>query len=1046
MKTGIWIALCAVCAACVGGGASGPAAGGAAQTGAQDSAAASADGAAVTDTTATGDTTVQDGGVAPDGPAVDESDTAAADVAGVDADDAAAEIAKPVAKPTLAFTSPKPGAKFAVGATVDIALQGTVDPVAVTKASLACSIDGKEGLCAGLGLTFGGGDPIPVTVQLAVVAELPGAHSLTAALDDGLGGVAKAELTFTVNGKPSAPGMDLQPKTPTVLDDIVAVQTQAAVDPDGDKLTVKTTWQVNGADSGVTGDTFGKGKAKKGDTVTAVAVATDSEGNASEPGKAEVKIANAAPGKASVAVGAAKAGFKDKLSAKIVVAATDPDGDELAYTYSWTVDGQVLAGQTAPTLDLATATWPAGQPKNGAVVQIGCTVSDGGATTPCATTGAGAVLQDGDPCGATPAPCATDASCANADGKAVCTCKPGFVGDGKACVDTDECKASTGTCDKNAVCANTPGSFTCTCAKGYSGDGKLCSDVDECKASPPPCDKNAICTNSPGTFGCACNKGFTGDGKLCSDVNECATNNGGCGDPAVFACVDQPAGATPVCGQPKGPNLNEGDLIVTEIMANPAKVADEVGEWVEIRNTTAQSIALAGIVVRSGLTQQYVITGSATLGAGQFLVIGASADGAQNGGIPVGLSWAVTPVAGQISLANNADDVWLTSNGKTLDKVAYDIAKGWPNVNGASMQLTATKLTALANDTPDNWCASAAAFATGSDKASPTKANATCPLDADKDGIDDPVDNCPSIANVDQKDGDGDKKGDLCDNCVAVINADQGDADDDKIGDKCDNCPATANADQKDGDGDKIGDACDPNPGPVCGNSTIEPPETCDDGNQKPGDGCGADCKKEVVGGSVSVGDLVVSEIMANGNGGNGDLGEWFEISNVSNKNLDLNGLSITGKSSDTPIVVSVSIPIKPGQALVFAPSSDVTKNGGHTPAVTYTQSKFPLANDADTITINLGTTVIDTVSYDTSSAGKWPFVTAGKALQLSASKLDAGANDAKDNWCYAGKTFGGLGDLGSPSAPNAVCAPPPVSKPASVWQWLGWFWAWFAG
>jgi len=36
---------------------------------------------------------------------------------------------------------------------------------------------------------------------------------------------------------------------------------------------------------------------------------------------------------------------------------------------------------------------------------------------------------------------------------------------------------------------------------------------------------------------------------------------------------------------------------------------------------------------------------------------------------------------------------------------------------------------------------------------------------------------------------------------------------------------------------------------PVCGNSIIEPPETCDDGNTTPGDGCSATCQIEAVGG-----------------------------------------------------------------------------------------------------------------------------------------------------------------------------------------------------
>ena len=89
--------------------------------------------------------------------------------------------------------------------------------------------------------------------------------------------------------------------------------------------------------------------------------------------------------------------------------------------------------------------------------------------------------------------------------------------------------------------------------------------------------------------------------------------------------------------------------------------------------------------------------------------------------------------------------------------------------------------------------------------------------DTDGDGIPDGIDNCPLIANADQRDTDGDRIGDACDT----------DADGDGILDKrcktysagfCiayepipggDNCPLVANVDQADMDHDGIGDACD---------------------------------------------------------------------------------------------------------------------------------------------------------------------------------------------------------------------------------------------
>ncbi len=99
--------------------------------------------------------------------------------------------------------------------------------------------------------------------------------------------------------------------------------------------------------------------------------------------------------------------------------------------------------------------------------------------------------------------------------------------------------------------------------------------------------------------------------------------------------------------------------------------------------------------------------------------------------------------------------------------------------------------------------------------------------DTDGDGVPDCIDNCPNKPNPtqDNTDSDGDGIPDACDNCPQVANADQKDTDGDGVGDACDNCPNVANADQADSDGNGIGNLCDSTsgqPNPDQGNGTGE--------------------------------------------------------------------------------------------------------------------------------------------------------------------------------------------------------------------------------
>jgi hypothetical protein len=94
--------------------------------------------------------------------------------------------------------------------------------------------------------------------------------------------------------------------------------------------------------------------------------------------------------------------------------------------------------------------------------------------------------------------------------------------------------------------------------------------------------------------------------------------------------------------------------------------------------------------------------------------------------------------------------------------------------------------------------------------------------DWDEDGVANPADNCPLVANLDQLNSDSDSLGDACDNCTLVANPTQSDTDGDGLGDACDpdidedgalnpvdNCKYVANSLQTNSDADSLGDACD---------------------------------------------------------------------------------------------------------------------------------------------------------------------------------------------------------------------------------------------
>jgi len=171
-----------------------------------------------------------------------------------------------------------------------------------------------------------------------------------------------------------------------------------------------------------------------------------------------------------------------------------------------------------------------------------------------------------------------------------------------------------------------------------------------------------------------------------------------------------------------------------------------------------------------------------------------------------------------------------------------------------------------------------------------------------------------------------------------------------------------------------------------------------------------------------ATGDLVITELMPSPSRVPDAVGEWFEAEAIHDVDLNGVGLDRAGDSAQPDVIASTDcVHAAAGTYLVFARSFDQTMNGG-LPMVSGTFSFAMVAGSAGSpgdVQLLSGATVIDSVTYTQS--------TNGTSLQLDPGRIDPIANDNESNFCNAVSNYG-LGDLGTPGAPNATCVflPPP--------------------
>ena len=118
-----------------------------------------------------------------------------------------------------------------------------------------------------------------------------------------------------------------------------------------------------------------------------------------------------------------------------------------------------------------------------------------------------------------------------------------------------------------------------------------------------------------------------------------------------------------------------GDVVFSEMMVNPEAVEDDVGEWIELYNTSDYPVDLAGYSFHDDDYDMWIL-GTIIVPANEYVVLCADLNPAINGGVPCD-AWFYRDWDGDgLALANGVDELVLTrADGVEIDWLQYD--DGW---------------------------------------------------------------------------------------------------------------------------------------------------------------------------------------------------------------------------------------------------------------------------------------------------------------------------------------------------------------------------------
>ncbi|MFT7563581.1 MAG: hypothetical protein ACI8ZT_001228, partial [Bacteroidia bacterium] len=432
-------------------------------------------------------------------------------------------------------------------------------------------------------------------------------------------------------------------------------------------------------------------------------------------------------------------------------------------------------------------------------------------------------------------------------------------------------------------------------------------------------------------------------------------------------------------------------VVINEIIQNPAAVGDSAGEWFELFNPTGGAVDIEGWTISDNDIDSHLINngGPLLVPAGGYLVLGNNTDSGTNGGVTVAYSYG-----SNWFLANGADEVVLFDGFMAeIDRVEYDGGPNFPDPTGASMSLESP---ASDNNVGSNWCTSTSSYGAG-DLGTPGAANDACVVPDTP-----PTVNSTSPANnaIDIAEGSN----------VVITFSEEVTAPDGAFTIDCSISSGHAfTASASPATVFTLNPTVDFDPVEKC-TVTIDKDQVADT------DGSPQNMTADFLftfstpGFVIDLEPMVINEIIQNPSAVSDGNGEWFELYNPGTETVDLDGWTVKDNGSNI-FVVSGTLEVTAGAYVVFGTNGTFAENGGVN--VDYDYPSFSLGNgDDELILIDDNDNEVDRVEWDGGPTFPDPN---GASMALAGPAVD---NNIGANWCTASTPYGD-GDLGTPGAAN---------------------------